>query len=138
MTFVVRAVMLFDSLAHAEHVLNQTRAVAQHSGATTTGAGRRTSYMRVDDLESGEMVAGIYRDRFGIVRDGRPGPDDVPPEWVQPQGAHDSYPLLDVFGEPTVVTFEGVLYRNVYDAQGPTSKNSWRPAGAGAFGWVPV
>ena len=52
-----------------------------------------------------------------------PGPEPVPdaPEWVQPQ-AHNPYRIGDR------VTFEGVVYESVHDA------NVWSPA-AYPMGW---
>jgi len=70
-----------------------------------------------------------HLDRFGIVRETDPIPDDVVPEWVQPAGAQDAYPLTDVFSNPTKVMWEGIERENT------SAANTWEP---GVFGWVIV
>ena len=45
----------------------------------------------------------------------------VPPDWVQPTGAHDAYQIGDL------VTYQGQVWRSTVD------NNSWPP---GVYGWV--
>lgn len=50
-------------------------------------------------------------------------PDGVIPEWQQPTGAHNSYPL------GAKVTYDGKVWESTVDA------NTWQP---GVFGWIVV
>ena len=102
--------------------------------ATIAGAGTasvRQSYVRYEN--EGELVEMRYVDIFGIVRIGEPVATDGPPLWIAPTGQTTSYPVLDLLGNPTRVTWEGSVYENTSG-----TVNSWAVTGAGAFGWTEV
>ena len=131
MAYLVMVHATFANKADADHIYNQAKAVATTASVARIGeAGERTSHCGVfDEQADGTLVKDRqwHIDRFGIVRETDPVPDDVIPEWVQPSGAQDAYPLTDVFGNPTQVMFEG----NVWQATLGT--NTWAP---GVAGWT--
>lgn len=97
-----------------------------HAQAFGTPLGLVQSYARLKDGD-GEVVGAFHVDRFGIVRTGEyvPPPEGRAPLWVQPEGAHDSYPLNDVLGEPTVVELNDRRWQNTVAA------NTQAPGGSG-------
>lgn len=106
--------------------------VARMTNATVAGIGTpgvRTSYARVDEIGVG-LVAMVHVDEHGIVRSGEYIAPDPHPAWVQPTGAHDSYPVLRLDGEPTRVLHNGQAWEN-----SSGTVNSWEP---GVFGWTQV
>jgi hypothetical protein len=108
-----------DNLSRAEHVVAQTRALAQQMSVLREGPIQRTSYCTVVD-ESGDVIVGWHLDEHGIVRDGMPVASDGPAAWIQPTGAHDAYPI------GAVVTHAGQAWASI------TADNIWAP---GVFGW---
>ena len=116
MAYVVLTHATFDTKADADHIYDQAKSVATTASVARIGdAGERTSYCGVfDEQPDGTLVKDRqwHIDRFGIVRETDPIPDDVVPEWVQPAGAQDAYPLTDVFGLPTRVMFDGREWEN--------------------------
>ena len=133
MAYLVMIHATFENLANAQHILDQSRAVATNASVARIGEpGERTSHALLAD-ENADGTLNItdqwHIDRFGILRSFAPIPDDVVPDWIQPLGAQDAYPLLDVFGNPTRVTFEGKIWENT------TATNTWSPI---VFGWTEV
>lgn len=129
-THVVLAMVSFeDDAASAQHIYNQIKAVMTNASVSRIGeAGERTSYCTVGTENPDGSVTRtghLYVDSFGIVREGDPDPTD-PPNWIQPTGAQDAYPLTDVRGNPTRVTYNGQTWVN------NTAVNTWAP---GVFGW---
>lgn len=124
----------FSNLADAQHILDQSRAVAMNASVARIGEpGERTSHALLGD----EQVDGTlsiqdqwHIDRFGILRSFAPIPDDVVPEFIQPSGSQDAYPALDVFGNVTRVMFNSLLWENTHG-----DGNVWAPD---SFGWVQV
>jgi len=129
--YVVLVHATFDNKADADHIYNQAKTVATTASVARIGdAGERTSHCGVfDEQVDGTLVKDRqwHIDRFGIVRETDPIPDDVVPEWVQPAGAQDAYPLLDVFGNPTMVLYQGQVW------EATLGTNVWAP---GVAGWV--
>jgi len=123
----------FDSKADADHIYNQSLAVATTASVARLGDEmERTSHGFVaQEQEDGTLVVdrGWHVDLFGIVRQGEPDRDE-PPAWIQPTGAHNSYPATDVRGDQTRVTHNGQTWRNSHG-----NGNSWAP---GVFGWTVV
>ena len=132
MPYVVIVHATFDNKADADHIYDQAKAVATHASVAKIGTEQeRTSHAFVaEEVESGEWHVDRewHIDRFGIVREGSELDTSETPEWIQPQGAHDAYPLRDVYGEITAVTFEGQVWHNTYDG------NVYKP---GDYGWEP-
>lgn len=133
MAHVVMIHATFENKADADHIYDQAMAVATNASVARIGQpGERTSWGAVyEEQPDGTLVPDRrwHVDRFGIVRSGGMVPDDVVPDWVQPAGAHDAYPLLDVRGEPARVRHEGKVWENTVET------NTWAP---GAYGWVEV
>ncbi len=131
MPYVVMIHATFNSKSDADHIYNQTMAVATNASVARIGeAGERTSHGAVyEELADGTLTPDrrFHIDRFGIVRDGKLIPDDQIPEWVQPQGAQDAYPLTDVFGNPTRVQHNGEVFTN------DSAVNTQQP---GVAGWL--
>lgn len=133
MAYVVLVHATFDSKVQADFIYDQAKSVATTASVARIGdAGERTSHCGVfDEQPDGTLVKDRqwHIDRFGIVRETDPIPDDVIPGWVQPTGAQDAYPLTDVFGNPTRVMDGGFLWENT------TAANTWAP---GVYGWTKV
>ena len=133
MPYVVLIHATFDTKSDADFIYDQAKQVATTASVARIGsAGERTSHCGVfDEQTDGSLVKDRqwHLDRFGIVRETDPIPDDVVPEWVQPAGAQDAYPLTDVFSNPTKVMWEGIERENT------SAANTWEP---GVFGWVIV
>ena len=133
MPYVVLIHATFESKANADHILDQALSVATTASVARIGQpGERTSHGGVFvENEDGTLTPDrrFHIDRFGIVRMGAMIPDDQIPEWVQPAGAQDAYPLVDVFGNPTRVQVDRLIWENT------TATNTWAP---GVFGWVQV
>jgi hypothetical protein len=130
-THVVVAMVSFeDDAGSADFIYNQIKAVITNASVARIGEeGERTSYCTVGtENPDGTLTrtAHLYIDQFGIVREGEPDPTD-PPLWIQPLGAQDAYPLTDVRGDPTRVTYNGNVWENT------TAANVWQP---GVFGWT--
>lgn len=119
MPFLVTIHATFENQSDADHVYNQTKAVAMNASVARIGeSGERTSYGAVyneDDVGVLSPIHQFHIDRFGIVRDGKLLPDEVTPEWIQPTGAQDAYPLTDVWGNPTKVIYNGSVRINQSD-----------------------
>jgi hypothetical protein len=130
MAFVVLTHATFDTLPNAQHIYDQAKSVAVNASVARIGsAGERTSYCGVYDEQADgtlQLLSQWHIDRFGILRETAPIADDVVPEWVQPTGAQDAYPLTDVFGNPAQVMHNGTLWQN------NTATNTWEP---GQYGW---
>jgi len=131
MPFVVLIHATFDTKADADHIYDQAKQVATTASVARIGsAGERTSYCGVfDEQLDGTMTktSQWHIDRFGIVRESAPVPNDIVPEWVQPLGAQDAYPLTDVFDNPAKVTYLGDEWVNGSDV------NTQVPS---VFGWI--
>ena len=131
MPYVVLIHATFDTKADADHIYDQAKSVATTASVARIGdAGERTSYCGVfDEQVDGTLVKDRqwHIDRFGIVRETDPIPDDVVPEWVQPLGSQDAYPLTDVFSNPTKVLYLGDEWVN------DSATNTQVP---GVFGWT--
>lgn len=122
-TLLVRAV--FEDAAHAVDAYAQMQARATNTGIE---GGQGTSYARL--THDGALVSMWHVDIFGIVRDGNWVAYDTAPAWIQPAGAHDSYPALDALGDPARVTHAEALWQNSHG-----NGNSWAP---GQYGWTVV
>jgi len=133
MPYVVLINATFADKADADHIYNQAKAVATTASVARIGdAGERTSYCGVfnEDTDGTLTEDRLWQiDRFGIVRETPPIPDTEIPEWAQPLGAQDAYPLLDVWGNPTRIQKDGIVWENT------TATNTWAP---GVYGWVQV
>jgi hypothetical protein len=133
MPYVVLIHATFDTKSDADFIYDQAKQVATTASVARIGsAGERTSYCGVfDEQLDGTLVKERqwHLDRFGIVRETAPIPDDVTPEWVQPTGAQDAYPLMDVFGLPAKVMYNGSEWENT------SAVNTNAP---GVFGWVAI
>lgn len=133
MSYVVMIHATFANKADADHIYDQAMAVATNASVARIGeAGERTSWAAVfEEQEDGTMAPGRrwHIDRFGIVRPGQLLPDDQVPDWVQPAGAQDAYPLTDVHGNPARVMHNGQIWENT------TATNTWAP---GVYGWTAV
>lgn len=134
MAYVVLIHATFDSKADADHIYDQAKSVATTASVARIGeAGERTSHCGVfNEQPDGSLVKDRqwHVDRFGIVRETDPIPDTEVPVWVQPAGAQDAYPLLDVLGNPTRVLYNSQVWENT-----GSDANTWAP---GVFGWVQV
>lgn len=122
------AVLEFESAAHADDAMAQLQARATNT-RVAGGADAHTSYARLDN-EDGSLRSMWHVDIFGIVRNGEWVAYDDAPDWIQPAGAHDSYPVTDALGSPTRVRHGGKVWENTAGAV-----NSWAP---GVFGWTEV
>jgi len=131
MAYLVLTHATFDTLPNAQHIYDQAKSVATNASVARIGsAGERTSYCGVYDEQADgtlQLLSQWHIDRFGILRETAPIADDVVPEWVQPAGAQDAYPLTDVFGLPTKVLYLGNEWVNDSDV------NTQIP---GVFGWI--
>ena len=130
MTYVVMGMASFELQANADHIYDQAKSVATTASVQHIGeAGERTSYMGVYEEQLDGTLVPIRKwhiDTFGIVREGAVDPND-PPAWIQPTGAQDAYPLLNVRGTASKVTHNGFTWTNT------TATNTWEP---GVFGWT--
>ena len=133
MPYVVLIHATFANKSDADHIYDQAKAVATNASVAHIGdAGERTSYCEVlEEAVDGALTVDRqwHVDRFGIVRETPPIPDNEIPEWVQPAGAQDAYPLLDVWGNPTRIQKDGLVWENT------AATNTWAP---GVYGWVQV
>lgn len=121
------AVIEFDDEAQALDMMAQ--ALARATNARVVGGDSpHTSYARVDGPDG--LVSMWHVDTFGIVRQGEWIAFEDAPAWIQPTGAHDSYPVVDALGNPTRVTHAGKLWQNTAE-----TVNVWIP---GQFGWSEV
>jgi hypothetical protein len=129
MAYRLTAMLEFESEAQAVDAFNQLSARATNTLVLGLGtSGEHTSFARVDN-DDGSFNRMFYVDRFNIVRQGEyVAPPRTYPLWVQPTGAHDSYPVLDAAGLPTRVEHNGRVYLN-----SAGTVNSWAP---GVFGWT--
>ena len=131
MAYVVLTHATFDGLPNAQHIYDQAKSVAVNASVARIGStGERTSYCGVYEEQADGTLLPLSRwhiDRFGILRESDPVANDVVPEWVQPAGAQDAYPLTDVFGLPTVVLYQGDQWKN------ESATNTQTP---GVFGWL--
>ena len=91
-------------------------------------AAERTSYVRLE--QDGVLVSMSHIDEFGILRQGEYIAPNPYPVWQQPTGANDSYPVLDLRGNPTRVIHDGKAYENTAG-----TLNSWA---IDVFGWSEV
>lgn len=130
MPHIVMVHATFANKADADHVYDQAKSVAVNSSVSRIGQpGERTSHCGVfEEQPDGTLLKSRqwHIDRFGIVRESDPIPDDVAPDWIQPQGGHNAYPLTDVYGNPTKVMHKGQVWVISVGA------NVWEP---GAYGW---
>lgn len=133
MAYLVMIHATFQTQGNADHVYDQTKSVATNASVARIGeAGERTSYGAVyDEQPDGTLVPlrQFHIDRFGIVRDGQLLPDDQIPEWSQPAGSQDAYPVTDVLGNPVRVQHNGQVWENT------SAANTFEPS---VFGWVQV
>jgi hypothetical protein len=131
MPYVVLIHATFTAKSDADFIYDQAKQVATTASVARIGsAGERTSYAGVyDEQLDGTMTNASqwHIDRFGIVRETPVVANDVVPNWVQPLGAQDAYPLLDVFGNPVVVLYQGEQWKN------ESAVNTSAP---GTFGWL--
>lgn len=131
--YVVLANVTFAAQANATNLYNQAKALAVNASVARIGQpGERTSFCGVyTEAADGTLtpVTQWYIDRFGIVREGQPAPDNQIPAWVQPTGSQDAYPITDVLGNPTQVTYNGSTWQNT------TAANTYAP---GTYGWTKV
>lgn len=133
MSYVLQCHVTFESEADAQDAYDQIRARATNASVARIGEpGERTSHSLLLDESDDSIIERWHVDRFGIVRDGAMIPDDEVPEWVQPSGSQDAYPLDDVFGSPARVQHEGTVYENRTDA------NTTTPGENGDQYWEPV
>lgn len=134
MPYVVMIHATFDNKADADHVYDQAKSVATNASIPNIGqAGERTSHCGVFFEEADGSLTKDRQwhiDRFGIVRETDPIPDDQIPPHIMPTGSQDAYPLLDVFGNETIVTDQGKIWKNT-----GSDANVWAP---GDFGWEEV
>jgi hypothetical protein len=133
MPHVVLIHATFANKADADHIYDQAKSVAVNSSVSRIGQpGERTSHCGVfTEQADGTLLKDRqwHIDRFGIVREHEPEPDDVIPDWIQPLGGQNAYPLTDVFGNPTRVRHNGAIW------EVSVGSNVWEP---GAYGWVQV
>jgi hypothetical protein len=125
------AVLEFEDPAHAVDAFNQLRARATNTAIVGMGTSRQhSSYTRVQD-DAGVTTNMFFVDTFGIVRDGEytPPPHGIP-EWIQPQGAHDSYPVTDAGGNPARVIRNGRIWEN--------TSGTVNPHAPGVSGWTDI
>ena len=134
MPYLVLVHATFDSKADADHIYDQAKSVATTASVARIGEpGERTSHCGVfDEQPDGSLVVDRqwHIDRFGIVRESAPVPDDEVPEFIQPSGSQDAYPATDVFGHKTRVEYQGQAWQNTHG-----DGNVWAP---GTFGWETV
>lgn len=121
----------FSTQGNADFIYNQSKSVAVNSSVADIGQpGERTSYMGVYEQQPDGSLVPLrlwYLDTFGIVREGDLDVSDTP-AWIQPTGAQDAYPALNVAGAQTQVTHNGSVWANSHG-----NGNIWEP---GVFGWV--
>lgn len=128
------ALLEFESEAQALDAFQQLRTRATNTTIVGMGTVRQhSSYARIQD-DNGQTQEMFYVDTFGITRDGVYSPPQGQyPLWVQPQEAHDSYPVLDAAGNPTRVEWLGHNWENTSG-----TVNSWEPGSAGWTDLGPV
>jgi len=133
MPYVVLIHATFANKADADHIYDQAKAVATNASVARIGdAGERTSYCEVlEEAVGGDLTVDRqwHVDRFGIVRETPPIPDNEIPEWVASAGAQSAYPMTDVWGNPTRVKKLNIIYECT------VAPNFWQPPG---YGWSPV
>jgi hypothetical protein len=117
----------------AKHLHDQAKALATTAAVVAMGTqSERTSYFGAYRLEADGTLVPValwHLDVFGIVRSGMLVAYVDHPDWIQPTGAHDAYPLLDRAGHPARVRHQGAIWQNTVAA------NIWQP---GVYGWVPA
>jgi hypothetical protein len=131
-TYVVTAMVSFeDDPGSAQHIYDQIKAVMTNASVARIGEpGERTSYCTVGTENPDGTITRtdhLHIDIFGIVREGEPDAT-IPPLWIQPTGAQDTYPANNVRGEQTRVTHNGSTWLNTHG-----DGNQWEP---GVFGWT--
>jgi len=133
MSYIVTIHATFDNKADADHIYDQAKSVATNASVARIGEpSERTSHCGVfDEQADGSLIKDRqwHIDRFGIVRETDPVPDDVIPDWIQPTGSQDAYPVNDVFGNVTRVQHNGQVWENT------SAANTFEP---GVFGWVQI
>lgn len=113
----------FEDNAQGQDLFGQIEArMTNTSVGDPGGPAERTSYVRMEDPDTGDLVEMLHVDEFGIVRNDEYVAPDPHPEWVRPTGAQDSYPAERLDGDTTRVVHEGRVYRNVHG-----DGNSWEP-----------
>lgn len=133
MAKVILAHLTFESDANAQFIYDQIKAVMVNTSVARIGeAGERTSYCNLMvEQPDGVLVPDgdktLHVDAFGIVREG-PFDNSDAPLWIQPTGAQNAYPALNLRGEQTKVTHNGQVWLNAHG-----DGNIWVP---GVFGWV--
>lgn len=126
MSYRLTAYLEFESEAQAVDAFAQLSARATNTRIVGMGTTRaHTSYTRVEGPAG--LISQFFVDTFGIVRQGEYAARAVP-AWIQPTGAHDSYPMRNAAGEPTRVEHNGRIWQN-----SANTLNSWAP---GVFGWT--
>ena len=128
MNYRLIAQLEFDSEAQALDAFAQLEARATNTRVVGLGtSGEHSSYARVDGPTG--LIDMFYVDRFDVVRTGEyVAPPRAFPLWIQPTGAHDSYPVTDAGGLNTRVEHNGRVWLNTAGTM-----NSWEP---GVFGWT--
>jgi hypothetical protein len=118
----------FADEAQSVDAYNQMSARATNTRIVGMGTpDEHTSYCRVDG--PGGLISAFFVDTFGIVRQGTwIAPPNQYPLWIQPTGAHDSYPVTNAAGDPARVEFEGRNYENIMGALNQFSPTAY-PAG---------
>jgi len=128
--YVVIVHATFQNLADAQHIYDQAQSVAVNASVANVAdpTEERSSYALVGEevANAVNVLSSWHIDLFYIVRNGQPVFSDAPP-WIQPVGAQDAYPALNVRGEETRVTHNDQVWRNVHG-----DANTWEP---GVFGW---
>ena len=134
-TYRLTAMLEFESEAQAVDAFNQLEARSTNTKVVGMGtADEHTSYCRVDGPAG--LIDAFHVDTFGIVRSGTwTAPPNQYPLFVQPTGAHDSYPVLDAGGNPTRVEFNGNNYENTMGTLNQFSPSAY-PAGWSNLGPV--
>lgn len=131
MAYIVLINATFMDQTKAQNLYDQAKALAVNASVARIGQpGERTSFCGVfNEAADGTLTPVVqwYIDRFGIVREGQSVANDVIPAWVQPTGAQDAYPVNDVLGNPTKVTYDGATWQNT------TAANTYAP---GTYGWT--
>ena len=117
--------------AHVADAYNQIKARMLHMTAIKLGQpGERTSYARLENPDTGELIEMLHIDEVGIVRVGEYVAPNRYPVWKRAAGAHDAYPAHTLKGEVTRVRHKGKIWENIHG-----DGNSWEP---GVFGWEEV
>lgn len=134
MPHVVIVHATFASKADADHIHDQALAVATNASVARIGdEGERTSHGFIaEEQADGSLIVdrSWHKDLFGIVREGVEPSTESAPQWIQPTGAHDAYPVTNVRGDESRVTHNGQVWRNAHG-----DGNTWEP---GVHGWEVV